>query len=130
MSEPEMILEDPELEAVPEDMLPEPVGYRILVEMIPPKTKTSGGIILTDKSIEAQEFQRFVGKVIRFGPLCYLGNPRKYGEEAWCKPGDWVVFGAYTGERIQIKGHHYRFVNDDQIMAIAPDPTAIKIYVD
>ena len=130
MSEPEVILETDDLEPVPEERLPVPVGYRMLVEMIPPKTKTSGGILLSDKSVDAQMFQRFVGKVVRLGPLCFLGNKAKYGDTPWCKPGDWVVFGAYTGERIEIMGHHYRFVNDDQIMAVTDDPAAIKIYVD
>jgi co-chaperonin GroES (HSP10) len=93
--------------------------------MIQPRTKTSGGIILTDKSREAMEFQRTMGLVIRLGPMCY--KERRHGDVPWCKVGDWVYMNQYTGNPIEIMGHSYRFLNDDQAKGEIPDPSVVKM---
>lgn len=111
--------------------LPQTTGWRIMIEPIEVKNITKGGIILSDLSTEAQEYMRYVGKVVNMGPLCY--QHRKFeGGEPWCKVGDWVVHGRYAGQEAQIKGdkevHSFRFVNDDEILATTERPEKLIMY--
>jgi co-chaperonin GroES (HSP10) len=65
-----------------------------------------------------------VGYVLKLGPLAYA-DESKFPDGAWCKPGDWVVFGRYAGSRIQIEGGEIRLLNDDEILGIVSDPASI-----
>ena len=111
-----------------EDM-PIPTGFRILVEMLEVRTVTAGGVHISDESIEAQKYMCFIGGVVSMGPLCY--NHRKFdGAGPWCQVGDWVAFGQNAGQSMTIKGRDFRLLNDENILALIPDPSVIKIYVE
>lgn len=122
--------------------LPQPCGWRLLVEMIKVKRVTAGGIELPDLVTEAAAYERAVGLVCAVGANAYMhrkflmfdAETKKDSPcQPWCRAGDWVVFGRYAGQIITMKGatrnHEFRFVNDDEVLAVAPRPEMLKNYV-
>jgi co-chaperonin GroES (HSP10) len=107
-----------------------PVGWRIMIQDHQPAKVTEGGIHLTDESKDHARYLNYVGKVVEMGPACYQ-HPKFLKGEPWCKVGDWIVFGRYAGQNIQFKGSEtvYRFVNDDEVLAVISDPNQILVYV-
>lgn len=113
--------------------IPQPVGWRILVEPIRVEEKTTGGIVLPGQAIEAKEHLRYIGKVIAMGPLCYK-HSKFEGCEPWCAVGDWIAYGQYTGHEIRVRTKNgnktvLRIVNDDTIQCKVGNPKAIVNYV-
>ena len=78
------------------ELLPQPTGYRVLILPRGRDPVTKGGIQLAKETI---------------GP--------------WCKKGDWILFGRYAGARFRIEGGEMRLLNDDEILAMLPDPEAV-----
>ena len=81
--------------------LPKPTGWRMLVLPFKMNTKTKGGIILAETSLEKQQVASQCGLVLRMGPDCY-GDKERYPDGPWCKEKDWVIFARYAGSRIKI----------------------------
>lgn len=117
------------------DCLPEPCGWRILVEPVQVIACTEIGIQLPDQTIHAQEYLRNVGRVIAIGPEAYR-HEKFVSERAWIQAGDWVSFGQYAGQEIRVRGQkadgspgiaRFRFLNDDEIFGKIPDPNAVLI---
>ena len=105
-------------------MLPDPVGYRILIRPHVPSNKTEGGVYLSDKTQETMEVTTVVGLVIKMGPLCYQDTD-KFPSGPWCKEKDWVMFARYAGSRIKIDGGEMRLLNDDEVLATIDSPEDI-----
>jgi co-chaperonin GroES (HSP10) len=83
--------------------------------------------IVEEKSVETIErdtVSSVVGYVISLGPDAYK-DAVKFPEGAWCKEGEWVLFGRYAGARFKIDGGELRLLNDDEILARIPDPEAV-----
>lgn len=113
-----------------ESKLPKPVGWRILIEPITIEKTTPSGFILPDSNIEAQEHNRYVGRVVAMGSACFK-HPvfQEVGGEAWCKVGDWVLYNQYTGMGAKIRDKSgelvsMRFINDKAVLAVTDDPTS------
>ena len=110
--------------------LPEIRGWRILVRKQKPKEVTSGGILLSDASKDAESYLNVTAQVVQCGPLCWherdTGQPWPGG--AWAKPGDWVIIPKFTQFKMEIEGEEYRIINDDEVIAVVDDPTIIKVY--
>ena len=110
--------------------LPEPCGWKMLIQKKIPKKKSSGGIILPDKAVDAESFLDICAQVVKIGPLCWrdreTGQPWKC--DPWAKVGDWVIVPKFTQFKLEIDGEEYRFINDDEIIAVISDPTEIKVY--
>jgi len=104
--------------------LPRPTGYRILILPFSPKAVTKGGIHIAKQTVDKERLATVVGYVVATGPDAY-SDPHKFPEGAWCKEGDWVIFGRYAGARFQIEGGDMRLLNDDEILACIDDPEAI-----
>ena len=104
--------------------LPKPTGYRLLIKPREVSNTTRGGIILTDESKMAAKFSCVISKVIDMGPECYLGMDRS--TTVWCKKGDWVLTGKYVGLKFKYEGEHYSIINDDEVIALVPDPDKIS----
>ena len=101
-----------------------PLKKRVLVShMHFGETKTKGGIIMSDVTIERQQVASQCGLVVALGDQCY--DKERYPEGPWCKKGDWVVFARYAGSRIQIDGGEVRLLNDDEILATIENPEDI-----
>ena len=109
------------------DRLPDPTGWRILVLPYKGQGKTKGGIILSDTTIEERGFATVTALVLKVGPDAYRDTER-FPNGAWCKKGDWIIFGRYAGARFGIEGGEVRILNDDEIIAVVKDPEDILQY--
>lgn len=116
------VLEKPLLER-----LPQPTGWRVLVMPYQTAQQTKGGIYIPDEVRDRETVATVVAYVLRVGPLAYK-DPGKFGEnsEPWCKQGDWVCIGRYSGSRFKIDGGEIRIINDDEVIATVLEPTDIK----
>jgi|TARA_R110000796_G_scaffold115995_2_gene228383 co-chaperonin GroES (HSP10) len=106
------------------ESLPRPTGYRILILPFTHSAVTKGGIHLSKSTVDKEKLSTVVGYVVSVGPDAY-SDPHKFPEGAWCKEGDWVIFGRYAGARFQIEGGDMRLLNDDEILACIDNPEAI-----
>ena len=105
------------------DELPEPSGYRILVLPFTPKSKSAGGIIFSQESLDKARIATTCGYVLKMGDLAYK-DKEKFGQP-WCKLGDWVIFARYAGSRLPIEGGEVRILNDDEVLGTVSDPESI-----
>lgn len=108
--------------------VPDVVGHYMLVAL-PEKVEKKGNIFIPDAVAETERAATVIGHIIKQGPGCYVGvfpnGLERFPSGPWCKPGDYVVFGRYTGHRILIGGVEFRILADDQILATL-DPGALK----
>ena len=104
--------------------LPKPTGYRILVKPREILNKTKGGIILTDESRDAAKFSCVISQVIDMGPECY--EDMEKSKTVWCHKNDWVLTGKYVGLKFKYENEEYSIINDDEVVAIIPDPDKIS----
>ena len=105
-------------------VIPKPVGYRLLVRPYQPKAKTKGGLYLTEKTIETQQMTTVCGLVVKMGDLCYRDKD-KFPTGPWCKEGQFVVYGRYSGARFKTKYGEHRILNDDEIIGTINKPEDI-----
>lgn len=109
------------------DRLPQPTGWRVLVMPYQGAAKTQGGLYIPDEVRDREAVATVVAYVLRVGPLAYK-DPAKFGSDAepWCKEGQWVCIGRYSGSRFKIDGGEVRVINDDEVIATILEPTDIK----
>lgn len=104
-------------------VLPEPVGWRILVRPMQPREKTEGGVIVPDQARDNQAKIQTVGRILAVGPQAWsredMGGP-------WAKVGDYVLFGKWAGQRFECDGVKLVILNDDEITAVVPKPEVIR----
>ena len=105
------------------DQLPEPSGWRLLVLPFTPPTKSKGGLIYAQETLDKARIATTCGYVLKVGPLAY--TEEKFTSGPWCKKGDWVIFARYAGSRIQIDGGEVRLLNDDEVLATIENPEDI-----
>ena len=105
------------------DELPEPSGYRILVLPFTPKTKTKGGILFSQETLDKARIATTCGYVLKMGDLAYKDQD-KFGKP-WCKKGDWVIFARYAGSRLPIEGGEVRLLNDDEVLGTIENPESV-----
>ena len=105
------------------DELPEPSGYRILVLPFTPKTKSAGGILFSQETLDKARIATTCGYVLKMGPLAYRDKDKF--DEPWCKKGEWVIFARYAGSRLPIEGGEARILNDDEVLGTVKDPESL-----
>ena len=104
-----------------------PLGYNVLVEILPVQVTSAGGIILNSANEEERERKgQDIARVIAFGPTAYLGY-------AGCdKPADW---GVKEGDIVELSQRYvgkfcrageyskdyenYRYISDADICGLA-----------
>ena len=120
MSEAESISEE-QLEA----MIPLPVGYRVLIAL-PQVEETFDGtdLLKSSQTRNEEHIMSIIGLVVDMGEQAYADKER-FPTGAWCKQGDWVIFGRYAGARFRIDGGEVRLLNDDEILATIDNPEDI-----
>jgi co-chaperonin GroES (HSP10) len=113
---------DDEVEA----RLPKPVGYRLLIAL-PQIEETIGdsGLYKTKSTMREERIMSTVGLVLDMGDQAYTDKTR-FPNGPWCEVGDYVVFAAYTGTRVNVDGVEYRLMNDDSIEAVVTDPRGVS----
>jgi co-chaperonin GroES (HSP10) len=107
--------------------LPNPTGWRLLILPFAGKGRTEGGVILPDSVVDRESVGTVCGYVLKTGPLAY-DDKSKFPSGAWCKEGDWIIFGRYAGARFKIDGGEVRVLNDDEVIAVIQDPEDILHY--
>jgi|TARA_R100001460_G_scaffold2321_4_gene7654 chaperonin GroES len=106
------------------ERLPRPTGWRVLILPYTLPESTKGGILLSDETRSREQLATNIGYVVSLGPDAYA-DTGKFPDGAWCKEGDWVMFGRYAGSRFKIDGAEPRLLNDDEILAVIDDPRDI-----
>jgi|TARA_R110002020_G_scaffold95080_2_gene228306 co-chaperonin GroES (HSP10) len=109
--------------------VPQPVGWKVLVQPIEPKKQTSGGIYLPDETVDAEEYLVAHGNILAMGDLAY--HDRETGniwKGTWPKINDHVTFGRYAGQKLIIDNKKLLLLNDDEITAIIPENCEISTY--
>jgi co-chaperonin GroES (HSP10) len=106
------------------ELLPRPTGWRIVVLPYRGAKRSKGGIELANETIERQQLTTTCAYVLSVGPLAYQ-DTSKFPGGAWCKEGDWIIFGRYAGARMAIDGGEIRILNDDEILATIGNPEDI-----
>ena len=109
------------------DRLPQPTGWRVLVMPYQTEAQTKGGLFIPEEVRDRESVATVVAYVLSVGPLAYK-DADKFGpgSEPWCKKGDWVCIGRYSGSRFKIEGGEIRIINDDEVIATVLEPTDIK----
>ena len=109
------------------ERLPQPTGWRVLVMPYQGKAKTASGLYIPDEIRERESVATVVAYVMKLGPLAYK-DPGKFGSdsEPWCKEGQWVCIGRYSGSRFKIDGGEVRIINDDEVIATILEPDDVK----
>lgn len=114
-----------------------PLGSGVLVQLRSPRTKTRGGILLSDDARDTEKWNTQVAKVIACGRLAFhnrtTGEP--WPEGSWVKPGEFVRIPKYGGDRWAVptsSGNDALFVifNDLTLIAkVTADPRTMKAFI-
>lgn len=89
-----------------------PLDDRILVDVLPPETKTAGGLFIPDMAQNRQNR----GVVVAVGP----GRRNK---KAKLRPmdvqmGDQIIYAEYAGTAIEVLGKEVLILREDEVIAI------------
>lgn len=115
-----------------------PYGSRVLVQVRSPKTKTAGGIQLTEEVKETELWNTQVAKVIGVGPVAFKNRSTlvPWPEGAWCEVGAFVRIPKYAGDKSIIKASDgvtdvllIAFNDLDLLGGYHCDPTTIKAFI-
>jgi chaperonin GroES len=92
-----------------------PLHDRVVVRRVEEDTKTKGGIIIPDT---AQE-KPMQGEIIAVGP----GGRDESGKliPIDLKPGDFVLFGKWSGTEVKIEGEELLIMKESDVMGIIED---------
>lgn len=104
-----------------------PLGYNVLVEIIPVQIKSSGGIILNSANDQERERKgRDIARIVAFGPIAFKGYASCESPQDWgVSEGDIVELSTrYDGKfsrahEYDKKFENYRYVNDSDVMGLA-----------
>ena len=111
--------------------LPKPMYWRVLVAPVKPKEVSKGGIVLAIQNQEAQDILNFIGKIVAVGPMAgrheRLGGTGTEASADFPKVGDYVAYGRYAGQRLQHMGVKLLIANDDEILAVVPNPETLQV---
>ena len=110
------------------EKVPNPVGWRIVLFPLKLESKTKGGLILTDETVEQSQVTTNICKVLKTGPECYK-DKEKFPTGPWWKEKDWVIFARYAGSRLPIEGGEVRLLNDDEVLGTIKDPESVLHYI-
>ena len=108
-----------------DQQIPKPVGFKLLIALPKIEEAFDSGIIKADRTKREEYILTMVGAVIDMGTEAYSDKER-FPNGPWCKVGDFVLFRANSGTRINVNGQELRILNDDSIDAVVPDPSAIS----
>lgn len=102
-------------------------GADVLVGIWMPEknAKSSGGIILPDKSRQEYQFQGVTGLILKLGPLAYKTEKTERWFDAPPKVGEWVSFNFKQGESFLLAKQPCRLVGDQYVLMRLPRPDLI-----
>lgn len=124
-----------EFPEVEDRQIPTPLFFRVVVVKMAPKKQSAGGIVFSDTTKEAEDYAIFVGKVLRLGSMAFKGKMPSNGldmseESNAPKEGDYVLFGKYAGQKIELQsGATLILLSDDELTGTTNDPSAYRMYI-
>lgn len=112
-----------------------PLGFHVLIEVVPVKFESAGGIVLFSKEEQERENGgRDLGKIIAFGPTAYKGFEGCDCPADWgVKVGDMVELkGKYDGKKSCVKDYDekyskLRYVSDSDIVGLFSDEMVARL---
>jgi len=93
-----------------------PLYERVLIKPRQKETKTSGGILLPDKSVKRPN----IGTVV----ACGDGSPNN---PMLVKPGDLIICNRFAGAEITYKGELHYIIMSNEIMAVLDDVKDVEL---
>jgi len=84
-----------------------PIGDRVVIKPAKAEEKTKGGIIIPDTAKE----KPLRGEVVAVGK-------GKDGNLMTVQVGDFVLYGKYAGQEINLEGNEYMIMRDDDILLV------------
>ena len=97
-----------------------PLGDRVVVRRVKDEQKSAGGIIIPETAQEkAQE-----GVIVAVGPGALNDLGKRIPPEV--KPGDFVLFGKWSGTEVKIDGEDLLIMKESDIMGIVEGRKASK----
>ncbi len=109
-------------EEVPDpNPLPRVPGVGILIRPVPIRKKSAGGILIPDTFREEREYLSTVGRVLALGDLAFK-DEEVYKTGAWVKPGDYVVYAKFAGQKFYWKGVKLLVIKAPAIELIVEKP--------
>ena len=90
----------------------QPLGDRLIVEVLEEETTTFSGIVLPDTAQERP--QR--GEVIAVGPGKMLDSGKRAA--LLVKVGDVVLYGKYSGSEVEVAGEKLQIMRESDVLAV------------
>lgn len=104
--------------------LPTPKGYNLLAVKPKIEEKTAGGILKPNAHLLSEERGAVACLVLSMGDMAYSDEAR-FPTGPWCAVGDFILVGAYRGQRFQIDNEEFILLTDDMVIATIDDPRGI-----
>jgi chaperonin GroES len=89
-----------------------PLGDRVVVRRLKEDQKTAGGIIIPETAQEKPQ----EGEIIAVGPGALNDQGKRVVPEV--KPGDFVLFGKWSGTEVKLDGDELLIMKESDIMGI------------
>lgn len=97
-------------------------GHDVLLAGYKRSGMTAGGILLTDKTTDEDDFQGKVALVLKVGPLAFTGSAKGWFGDHPPQVGDWVVVNVNTTFPFKLGKRTLRLVEDQYIRLVVPEP--------
>lgn len=78
-----------------------PFGNRVIVQIRTAKSKSAGGVLLTNETRDTVAYNTQVGKIVALGPVAFRSRTdlKPWPEGEWAKVGDFVRIPKYNSDR-------------------------------
>ncbi len=94
--------------------IPRPCGWKLLVLVLQPPTKTQGGLHVPNDVTEAYAHKSVQGIVLGLGHSAFTDKDR-FPEGPWCKLGNRIIFKRYDAQIFELaNGMKLGIMNDTQ----------------
>lgn len=118
----------------------DPGWVNLVVEEIPPRTTSDGGIEVVEESMTAEQIQCTVARVLKCGPAAMEGvtssgiklcNFHKDVQTIEQLIGKYVVYQMHCGQILTLRksGQKIRVLKVTDLLGITIDPQAWKFYI-
>ncbi len=118
----------------------DPGWVNIVVEAVPPRTVSDGGIEVVETSQEAEAIQCTVARVLKCGPAAMEGTTASGIKLSNFHPdiqtpaqlvGKYVVFQLHCGQELTLRktGQKIRVLKVTDLLGVTVDPQAWKFYI-
>jgi chaperonin GroES len=95
-----------------------PLGDRVVVRRLAEEQKTPGGLIIPDSAQEKPQ----EGEVVAVGPGALDEHGKRIAPDV--KPGDFVLFGKWSGSEVKVDGAELLVMKESDIMGVLEGRTA------